>query len=808
MTWIDGLVSDLRSAGRSIRHTPWVAAVVVLSVGVGIGANTVVFSWLESFTLRPLPGVERAHEFHFVEPLSGSGAHPGSSWLEYRDLRARLDMFDDLLAFRMAPLNLGEAGRTERVFGQLVSGNYFPLLGLRPVAGQLLRPEDAEKPGANPVAVVSYDFWQTRLGGDPGAVGRPIRLNGRELTILGIAPQAFQGTVLGLSFDVWVPATMAPVLLNGSPELDERGVRGYAVMGRLRPGMTAADAQAAVDAAMADLAATFPDTNRAVRAEVLSFWEAPRGPQRRFASALLILQGLMVVLLVAVSGNAASLMLARAASRQRECAVRLALGAGSGRIVSLVLAEHVLLAVAGGLIGAVLAVWGTTAVRDVPMIGAFPIRFQTGVDLAGFGFAMALAVLSGVLFGAAPAVSLSRVGPYQATRGRDGTPVGAGLRELLMGAEVALALIVLVAAALFLRNFERTRDADTGFRRDGVLLAAYDLTGRDSSAAASRAFATRLMDDLRSRPNVDRAAISAFAPLDLHGMPSTVFTVEGRARTDGVDDRTLMNIVTPGYFDVLEIPLLSGRDFVVLSDEAAPPEAIVNEAFVEAYLESTEPLGRLLDAGRRRYVITGVVATTRYESFDEPPTPLIYFSYRDRPAGRGEIHVVERSTSSTNPASDVERSVRNLDPVMSAFDVRTMNQHVERNLFLQRIPARMFAVLGPLLVVLAAIGIYAVVAYTVARRTREIGVRLALGATGPRVVAGIVWEHLAVVGVGVLAGLLLAAIAVTRFVPGVSPDAATFVGVPLLLVSVAAVACWVPARRAAAVDPVLALRQE
>ncbi len=808
MTGPGRFVSDLRSAFRAIRHTPWVSAVVVLSVGIGIGANTVVFSWLESFTLRPMPGVERANEFNFVEPIAGNGGRPGSSWLEYQDLASRLDMFEGLLAFRMSPLNLGEAGRTERVFGQFVSGNYFTLLGLSPLAGQLLRPADTSVPGANAVAVVSHDLWQTRLGGDPGAVGRVIRLNGRELTILGIAPRTFQGTVLGLSFDVWLPATMAPVLLNGSPELSERAARGYAVMGRLRPGVAVAEAQAAVDATMADLAATYPETNRDIAAEVLSFWQAPRGPQRRFASALLVLQGLMVVLLVAVCGNAASLMLARAAARERECAVRLALGAGRGRIISLVLTEHVVLAVAGGVIGVVLAIWGTTAVRDVPMIGAFPVRFQTGVDLAGFGFAMALALAGGVLFGAAPALSLSRVGPYHAMRGGDGTPARTSLREVLMGAEVALALVVLVAAALFLQSFERTRSADTGFRRDGVLLAAWDLTGRDASAQASRAFATRLLDGLRERPGIERAAIAAFAPLDLHGMPGTTFVVEGRARTDGVDDRSLMNIVTPGYFGVLDIPILSGRDFVTLSDEAGPPQAIVNEAFVKTYFEHADPVGRFLDAGNRRHVITGVVATTTYESFDEPPTPLIYFSYRDRPAGRGEVHVVARSGSTANLGAEVEDAVRALDPMLSAFDVRTMNQHVERNLFLQRIPARMFAVLGPLLVALAAIGIYAVVAFAVARRTREIGVRLALGAQGPRVVAGIVSEHMAVIGVGLLAGLLVSVLAVPRVVSGASVDPATLVGVPLLLLSVAVAASWLPARRAAAVDPVRALRQD
>jgi len=808
MNWIEHRLADVRSAVRAIGAHPGVAAVVVLSIGIGIGANTVVFSWLEAFTVRPIPGVERANEFHFVEAVTDTGGHPGSSWLEYLDLNERLDMFEGLLAFRMAPLNLGEAGRTERVFGQLVSGNYFPLLGLKPAVGQLLTPSDTERPGARAVAVVSHEFWQTRLGGDPEAVGRTIRLNGRELTVVGVTPPAFQGTVLGLSFDVWIPATMAPVLLSGSNELDERRVRGYAVMGRLVDGGSIAAARGAVEATMTDLAATFPESTRGIRAEVLPFWQAPRGPQRRFASALVILQGLMVVLLLAVCGNAASLALARAASRQRDCAVRLALGAGTGRIVSLVLTEHVLLALGGGVLGVILASWGTTAVRDVPMIAAFPLRFQTDLDLSGIAFAMALAISSGLLFGAAPAAALSRVGPYQATRGGAGTHVRSSLRELLMGAEVALAAIVLVAAALFLSQFERTREVDAGFRREGVLLAAYDLTGRVSGGAANRAFAAQLLDELRSQGTVASVGIAMFAPLDLHGMPATAFMLEGRARTDGVEDRALMNLVTPGYFAALGIPIRSGRDFVSLTDEAAAPEAVVNQAFVDTYLPDAEPLGRVLEAAGERYAITGVVATARYESFDEPPTPLIYFSYRDRPAGRGEVHLVGRAVSDAGLASGVDRAIRRQDPMLSVFDVRTMDQHLERNLFLQRIPARMFAVLGPLLVVLAAIGIYAVVAFAVARRTREIGVRLALGATGPRVVAGIVSEHLAIVAVGLAAGLIVAVLAVTRLVPATSVDGATLAGVPMTLLVVAAAASWVPARRAALVDPVLALKQD
>ena len=375
-----------------------------------------------------------------------------------------------------------------------------------------------------------------------------------------------------------------------------------------------------------------------------------------------------------------------------------------------------------------------------------------------------------------------------------------------MAAQVALAVMVLVAAALFYRSFSETRDMDPGFRRDGVLLAAYDLSGRGLDAAAARSFASRLLERVSALPTVESAAIATSVPLDIHGLPNRPFQVEARARPDATQDIALNNVVTPGYFRTLDIPLRSGTTFADLTDTDAPPQAVVNEEFVRRYLDGGEALGRRILSRERAYTIVGVVRTSTYDAFGERPKPIIYFSYRDRPSSGGEVHLRARGGSPTLLTADLQRIVRELDPTVPLYDVRTLTEHVDKNLFLRKIPARMFVVLGPLLLALAAIGIYAVVAYTVSHRTAEIGVRIALGATTGRVVRQIVRETLRVVAIGATIGFALAFLVAIHVMRGAPINLVIFAGVPAILMVVAAGASWFPARRASHVDPVVALR--
>jgi putative ABC transport system permease protein len=800
---------NIRAALRSIAQAPALSAVIVGSLAIGIGVNTVVFSWIQARLLQPFPGVSRSPSFLVIEPRTDAGGYPGASWLDYRDLRERLRTLPDALAFRIVPLYVGETGRVERVFGMLVSDNYFSGLGLQPAAGRFFRPDEVIRPGGEPVAVISYGLWQTRFAGAPEVIGRPLRVNRTDLTIIGVTPQPFQGTVPGLDFSAWVPATMAPVITAGSRELEERGFRGYSIMARLSPSASRADGQRELTDAMARLAREHPPTNATMTADVRSIGEAPRGPQRLLTTALAILQGVMLLLLLAVCGNTANLVLARASARQKEIGIRLALGAGPRRIIGLLLAESLVLAIAGAVLGAAIAVWGTRALVILPLTG-FPIRFQTSVDGLGLAFAMLLGVLSGVAFGAAPALQLAYLDPQRVLRAGLQGAGRSRLRNALMGTQVALALVVLIVAGLFVRGFLETRTTETGFRREGVLLAAYDLNGRNATQEFTRTFANALLTRLRAVPSIEGAAIATSVPLDIHGLPSRAFTLEGRARSDADPDEALTNTVTPGYFDVMGIPLLSGRDFADLSVPVvagAPGQAIVNDAFVRRYLGQGEPIGRRLGVRGRQYVITGVVKASLYDAFGEPPTPIIYVSYRDAPASLGEIHVRTRGSTETAIAPEIRRIVREIDPELPVFNVRTLTDHVETNLVFRRVPARMFSVLGPLLVILAAIGIYAVVAYSVSLRRREIGVRLALGATAARLIAQFIGEHLAVIGLGGLLGWVFAFVVVLD-VADQPLDLPVFIGVPALLFLVATFACWLPSRRAARHDPMNALRTE
>jgi predicted permease len=419
-----------------------------------------------------------------------------------------------------------------------------------------------------------------------------------------------------------------------------------------------------------------------------------------------------------------------------------------------------------------------------------------------------LGVACGLIFSAPPAVYLARLDPHDGLRSASNTPPRSRARKVLMGVEVGLAMVVLIAAALFLQSFRSARQADPKFQPEGVLLAAYDLSGRNPDDASEREFAARLLERLRSLPDVEAAAIATHVPLDLHGIPARSFTVQGRVRTEAGQDRAISNTVTPGYFKVMAIPLLEGNDFVEMRDRAAPAQAIVNEEFVRRYLNGADAIGRRIQTRAGTFTIIGVARNSVYDAFGEPPQPAFYFSYRDLPASEGEIHLRTRSYNETALASEARVVLRDLDPMLPLYDVRTFSQHIERNLFLRRIPARMFVVLGPLLLGLAAIGIYAVVSYAVARRTREIGVRLTFGATSGRVVLQIIRENLGVITWGAAIGWVVAfVISVHAITKGVV-NLPVFIGVPAILLSVATLACWIPARSASKIDPIEALRHE
>ena len=495
---MSGVAGDLRDALRAIGRTPLLAGVIIGSLAIGIGVNTVVFSWVQARILRPLPGVVGGAGFYGVEPRLRTGQYPGASWLEYQDLRRRLEAFPDLIASRMMPIYVGEPGKLDRVSGLLISENYFSALGIQPAAGRLPTAAEMEGGGA-PVTVISHGLWQKQFGGAAAAVGGTLRVNGQTLTVVGVAPRAFQGTVTGLYFDVWIPAVLAGAVLNGSTELVDRSTRGYLMMGRLGDGVGQVQAQAELDVAMAELGRTYPEASGDVRGEVAAAYDLPRGPARMLNAALGMLQAVMLLVLLAVCGNVANLALARGSARHKELGVRMALGASRARIARLLLVEALLIAGLGAIGGVAIAAWGTNALRILPLTG-LPLRLDTTIDGYGLLVAIVLGVASGLLIGVAPALQIAALDPQGALRTGLRTAGRSRLRDGLMAAQAGLALMVLIATGISLASYLQTRDTDPGFRQDGVLLAAYDLSSRSRTPAATRAFTASLLDRLEAEP--------------------------------------------------------------------------------------------------------------------------------------------------------------------------------------------------------------------------------------------------------------------------------------------------------------------
>jgi predicted permease len=796
MRAFDELWRDLTATLRGIRRTPLMAAIVVLSLGAGIGVNTAVFSWLDAAVLRPLPGVRDAAALVLLEPRRADGSYTSLSWPQYQDYRRRVTTIRDLLAFRMTPLYVGEKGAAERVYGLLVSDNYFSGLDLRPALGRFLRPEEVSVPGSGPVVVISYDYWQTRFGGAASAIGERLRVNGSPVTIVGVTPRRFQGTIPRLTFSLFLPATLAPLLQPGSRELEERSNTGYSAVGVLAENATRSAAQADVASAARALATAFPETDGTLTAEALPFWEAPFGPQKFMAMAVVAVQGVLLLMLLSVCANTANLVLARAVSRQREIGVRVALGAGPRRIASLMFTDALVLALLGAALGAACAWWGTDALRAMPPlhVRGLPITFDAQFSATAFVFAGALGIACAILF-AAPAVSqFARADPSIVLRSASLRISPNRIRSTIMGVQVGLAVFVLIAGGLAFESFMETRTDSTGFRTKGLLLASYDLTAPDAPEDG-RVFADRALHAIRTAAGVEGAAIAASVPLDIHGLPTRPFSVEGYAGPQPARAQALTNTVTPGYFTVMDVPLLEGSDFVSLENRASPPQAIVNEAFVRAYLPQLDPIGRALTSRGRVYRICGVVRTSLSDSFGEPPLPVIYLSYRDAPSRFGEIHIRTREGRDTAVTAGVRRAIQDIDPELPLFDVRTMGDHIESNLLFRRIPARLSLVIAPILTALVGVGIYALVAFAASRRRQEVAVRLAIGAPPARVARELVADTLRVAAAGAIAGVVGAVLVLANWTELSRQQAIVFALVPAAVALLSGVAAYVPAHR-------------
>ena len=829
--------TDIRIAFRTLGRAPLFTSVAILSLALGIGANTAIFSLLDQVLLRSLRVADPARlvVFHVSNVFPGT-AHADSnetvfSYPLYKDLRDRSQAFDGVIARASAPVSLSDGGAAERVQAEIVSGNLFQVLGVGPTLGRAITPADDAVPGASPVVMLANGYWARRFGANPGIVGRRLLVNGHPMVVIGIAPPTFRGLVAGSPPDLFVPIAMEHEILPTWSALGDRRTSWLTVFARLKPGISVEQANARTRVLFSNLLdgvlAEFkrPRESRlgkylaGMRLDLLPAAQGVNRLKAEFQSALVALMGMVGLVLLIACANVAGLVVARAASRQKEIAVRLALGARRAAVVRQFLVESVALAVAGGLAGLLLASWTTDGLLSVmgpDMAGTL----DSGFDARLLLFTLGLSLVAGLLIGVAPALQLTRpqvAGVLKDQAGTVSSGTGQGrIRRGLVVAQVALSLLLLVAAGLFGRSVVNLMRVDPGFRVSQVTTFAVDPTLEGQPAPRVYAFYANLLRRLRSLPGVDAAGATMPGPLTNSNRGAN-FTVEGYQAKDGKDVESSYGMASDGYFRALRIRVSQGREFAeddVVGDRKV---AIVNEAFVRKYAQGRPLLGRHMAPGTGATIvadreIVGVVGDFKHEGLRESVEPFVFFPYPQDERPSGLTFYVRSSRPETEMAAAIRRTVREIDQNLPVFDLKPMRALIDGATTTERLLAVLAAAFGLLATALAAVGLYGVIAYIVLRRTPEIGVRVALGAK-PGEILGLVMREVGILsGIGLAIGLG-AALAAGRIVDSQlfglgAGDPVVFLAALAGLSLVALGAGIIPARRAAAIDPIKALRRE
>lgn len=810
-------MNDIKFALRLLWKSPAFTAVAVLSLALGIGANSTVFCWIQEVLLRPLPGVARAEQMAVLCTTHGADQWDTVSRPDLRDYARLTNVFAGIIGSQVTPACLTVNQKAEWMYGQIATANFFDVLGVRAMHGRTFVAEEDLRPGGAPVLVLSEGYWRRRFGGDTNVIGRTVDVNRHSFTIIGVVPAVFRGTMSALRCDFWAPLVMHEEVANfGS--LDARGDHWLHTQARLQPGVSRATAQAAVNGVAAQLAAAYPDTNRELGLRVLPVWKAPYGGQAMLLPVLSILFAVSLGVLLIVAANLANLLLARATGRQKEIAIRLALGAGRARLIRQLLTESLVLALAGGGLGVIVAHTGSTLFKYFLPPTYLPIGYTFEVDGRTLLFTLAVSLLSGVVFGLVPAFQASglnlNASLKEGGRTSGGTLPHHRLRGALVVAEVALALMLLVGAVLCLQGSRRAQAVDIGFDPRQTLVAGLRIGMNGYTEETAPGFYRRLQERLAAMPGVQEAAFASWFPLGFEGGSSTGLEVPGYERKPNEDVGAQYAVVSPRYFDAMRIPLLAGRDFTDQDDTSRPHVAVVNETLAKRFWPGLDPLGRKFTiwGGRRELTVVGVVKPGRYRTLSEPARPFLYVPYQQ---GVPDLNLGVVLRTEGNPASFAQalrQEIRAVDPGVEVWAVLPMTDFIQAAFLAQRIVSTLLGALGVVALVLAAMGIYGVMAYVVSQRTHELGIRMALGASAGRVVQLVLGQGMRLAGVGLAIGLVGAvglSRSLTSFLHGVSPfNLPTFVGVALMLASVCVLACLVPAWRATRVHPMIALRGE
>jgi predicted permease len=807
---METLLQNLRYALRMLRKNPGFTVVAVVTLALGIAANTTIFSWINATLLNPIPGVSRPSEMVAVEMgRAGSFSYP-----DFLDLRDRNNSFAGITAFAFAPASLTGDGKPERIWATMVTANYFDVLGVKPAQGRAFLPGEDQSPSGAPVAVISDRLWHLRFGGDPAIVGKTIHLNTHPLTIVGVTPPIFQGSTSGLRFDLWVPLPTAQYLAESAKELlASRGDTWLNVLGRLNSGRSREQAQSEATLLFQQIAGQFPDSHRGVNLVTLyPLWRAPNGANGFFSTLLPILMGIAGVVLLLACSNVANFLLLRGLSRQKEISIRLSLGAGRFRLVRQLLVENILLSLAAGAIALPLTIWNARKFMDFAPTTNIPIWISVSVDRRVLIATLIITLASGILFGILPALRASGMNPASVLKDESGALAGgrhkARLSNGLAVAQVALSLILLVSAGLFVRSFHATQQFDPGFNPRNVLLQSYDLFPNGYTQTQGMTFDRQVLDSVAAVPGVASAGLADWVPLGFSSS-SDSFSPEGYVPRPHEAVSAGVARVSPGYFATVEIPLLGGRDFSVHDTVESQTVVVINEALADKYWPKQNPIGKRMQIEGKWAVVIGEARTTHYYDLNERPRPFVYLPLYQFYSSGMILHVRTAGDPLLSVGA-IGQAVHKLNPDLPLFDVALMTSRVGVSSFVQRMAGAFVGAFGFLALVLAAVGIYAVIAYSTKQRTQEVGIRMALGAQRRDVLRLILGKGARITFLGVAIGLA-ATLAVARLMAsllfGVSAtDLLTYSGVAILLTLVALSASLIPALRATRIDPVVALR--
>ncbi len=816
---METLLKDIRYAIRSLAKRPAFTAIAVITLALGIGANTAIFSLVNMVLLRPLP-VTQPDQIVSVALRGQSDPILAFSYPNYKDFRDRNQVLTDLLVYRFVPMSLSRQDANERIWGYEVSGNYFDMLGVKAIKGRTFLPEEDRTRLSHPVAVISYGAWQRRFAADPDLVGKEIRLNNHPFKIIGIAPEGFKGTELVYTPELWVPISMIEWVEPGATWLDNRNSGNLLAIGRLKPGISEKEAEGSLNLLAQQLAKEYPDTNEGQMVLL-----TPPGfiiPDLRgsVVSFTWIMMAAVGLVLLVTCINLAGLLLARATDRRKEIAIRLALGAGRRRLIRQLLTESTVLSLIGGVIGFWLALWTINLILAFRPPIDFPLALDISVDWRVLLFSLFISLVAGAVFGLAPALQATR--PVLTSALKDTTGPGgysrSRLRSILVVAQLALSLMILIGAGLMARALQQLRTMDPGFDPVNALTVSFDLGLQGYDEAKGQQFYRQVVERVASLPGVKSAALTTNIPLGLNYSSNNVY-VEGQPLERGTNLPVAM-VASVGlrYFETMSTALLHGREFTDQDLETTEKVAIVNETFVRRLI----PDARSADAavGRRfsfnnnqgPFVrIIGVARDGKYFNISEEPRSFVWGPLRQD--YNNSASLVVRTTGDPRAAlAAVRNAVGSLDLNLPLYDVKTLTEHMRLALFPGRVAATVLGVFGLIALILSAIGIYGVTSYAVAQRTREIGIRMALGARLGDVLMLVVGNGIKLLAIGVGIGLIGAYLltrAMTSLLSGISPtDPVTFIFVSVLMVTVALLATFIPARRATRVDPLVALRYE